>query len=134
MPHLTPVPDPDPAGYFITIPVCPACPPRSLGFDITWTAQGWEVTLWHENPCPRASEVPSLIHVPGCPTCHAWDRADLSASSLIPGKWAFIPKHGRTPLTSQDGTIDTASGGEYCPELEAHSFVIDWLARLRDGG
>jgi len=134
MPHLSPVPDPDAAEYFTTVPVCPTCSPDHLGFHITWTAQDWEVTLWHDDPCPRAAEAPTLIHVPGCPTCHAWGHADLSASSLIPGRWAFIPKHGRTPLTSQDGTIGTAAGGEYCPELAAHTAVIDWLARRQQGG
>ena len=132
MPHLTPVPDPDPAEYFTTAPVCRTCPPESLGFDITWTAQDWEVTLWHQGPCPQAGEAPTLIHVPGCPTCHGWGHADISVSSLIPDRWAFIPTHGRTPLTSRDGTIGTASGGEYCPEMDADNAAIDRIAkRLR---
>jgi hypothetical protein len=134
MPHLTPVPDPDPAGYFTTVPVCSTCPPMRPGFHATRTAQDWEVTLWHDGPCPRAGEAPILIRVPGCPTCHEWDGADLSVSSLIPGRWAFIPKHGRTPLTSEDGTVDTASGGEYCPQLEADAAALDRLARRRGAG
>lgn len=135
MPHLTPVPDLDPAEYFTTIPVCPACPPTGPGFHITQTAQDWEVTLWHNDPCPDAGEkAAALIHVPGCPTCHAWGHADLSVSAVIPGRWAFIPQHGRTPLTSQDGTIDTASGGEYCPEMKAANAIIDRIARRLAGG
>ena len=129
MPHLTPVPGPDPAEYFTTIPACPTCPEGSLGFHITRTAQDWEVALWHNDPCPKASEARSLIHVPGCPVCHDWDRADISVSSLIPGLWAFIPKHGRTPITSTDGTIEAASGGEYCRRMKADNAFIDRLAR-----
>jgi hypothetical protein len=134
MPHLTPVPDPDPAEYFTTIPACPTCPPMSPGFHITWTAQDWEVTLWHNDPCPQAGEAPTLIHVPGCAICHAWGHADISVSSLIPGRWAFIPAHGRTPLTSEDGTVDTAAGGEYCRRMKADNAFIDRLARRQDGG
>ena|ERR1700678_228335 len=134
MPHLTPVPGLDPAEYFTIVPVCPTCPPASLGFRTTWTAQDWEVTLWHSDPCSRAGEAPALMHVPGCPTCHAWGHADLTVSSLIPGQWAFLPQHGRTPLTSQDGTADTASGGEYCQQMEADNAVIGRIGRLQDGG
>lgn len=125
----TPADVPDPGAYFTTIPVCPTCPPASPGFHITRTAQDWEITLWHNDPCPQAGEAPSLIHVPACPTCHAWDRADLSVSSLIPGRWAFIPTHGRTTL-SLDGTTRTASGGEYsCPQMKVDAAVIDQLSR-----
>ena len=133
MPHLNPVPDLDPAEYFTTTPVCPTCPPTSLGFRTTRTAQDWEITLWHSDPCPRTGDAPILIHVPGCPTCHAWDHADLSVSSLILGRWAFIPKHGRTPLTSHDGTADTASGGEYCPKMKFDNAAINRLGRRQDG-
>jgi hypothetical protein len=128
MPHLTPVPGPDPAEYFTTIPVCPTCPPESPGFHITWTAQDWEVTLWHDDPCPRAGEAPTLIHVPGCATCHAWGHTDLAVSALIPGRWAFIPRHGRTPITSKDGTTAAATGGEHCPQTEADNAIISRLA------
>ena len=108
MSHLSLAPSPDPAEYFATVPACPTCPPGSLGFETTPAPQDWEVTLWHIDPCPQAGEAPVLIRVPGCPTCHAWGRADLSVSALIRGRWAFIPKHGRTPLTSEDGTLATA--------------------------
>ena len=133
MPHLTPVPGPDPGEAFVSIPVCPACPPGSLGFRITPAARDWEITLWHNDPCPLAGEAPALIRVPGCPTCHAWDHADLSVSALIPGRWAFIPQHGRTPLTSQDGTAGTASGGDYCPKMKFDNAVIRRLGE-QDGG
>jgi len=133
-PHLTPVPTPDDAEWFTTIPVCATCPPGSLGFRIAQREQDWEITVWHEGPCPQDGETPTLIRVPGCPTCHAWDRADVSVSSPIPGRWAFMPKHGRTPITSRDGTIDTASGGEYCPRMELDNAVIDRLGRRQDGG
>jgi hypothetical protein len=134
MPHVPPVAGPDPAEHFTTVTACPTCPPASPGFHITWTAQDWEVTLWHNDPCPRASEAPVLIHMPGCPICHAWGHTDLSVSSLIPGQWAFIPAHGRTPITSQNGTADTASGGEYCLQMETDNAAIDRLARMQDGG
>jgi len=104
------------------------------GFHATWTSQDWEVTLWHDEPCIRAGEAPTLIHVQGCPACHTWPHADLSVTTLIPGRWAFIPRHGRTPLTSEDGTIDTASGGEYCPHLEADAVRTDRLARNKPHG
>jgi hypothetical protein len=133
MPHLPPSPGPDPAEHFTTIPVCPTCPSASPGFHITWATEDWEVTLWHDDPCTRAGEAPTLIHVPGCPICHAWGHADLSVSSLIPDEWAFILVHGRTPLVSQDGTA-TASGGEYCPRMEAGNAAIDRLAGLQDDG
>src|SRR5271156_2859412 len=98
MSHLSLVPSLDPAERFTTIPVCSTCPPGSIGFEITRAAQDWEVTLWHNDPCPRAGESPELIRVPGCSNCHAWGHTDLSVSGLIPRRWAFIPKHGRTPL------------------------------------
>lgn len=126
--HLSAVPDLPAEEYFTTIPVCPGCPPIGLGFQAVRTVQDWEVTLWHQEPCPQAAEAPALIHVLGCPTCHAWPHADISVSSLIPGRWAFIPTHGRTPLTSSDGTVVTASGGEYCPQLEVDAARIDRLA------
>jgi hypothetical protein len=67
------------------------------------------------------------------PTCHTWGHADISVTTLIPGRWALIPAHG-TPLTSQDGTTDTASGGEYRPQLEADTAALEGLARPQDGG
>ena len=126
---MTTPPDmPDPAGYFTTIPVCPTCPPGSLGAHLTWTAEDWQVTTRHEDPCPHAGDAPALIHVPGCEVCHSWHHADVGISSLIPGRWAFIVQHGRTPITSRDGTYLTATGGEYCPRMEADNAVIARLA------
>ena len=133
MPHLTSVPDPDPAAYFTSIPVCPACPPDSLGFNIDWAKEDWEVTLWHTGLCPQSGDAPALIHVPGCAICHTWGHTDLSPSALVPGQWTFIPTHGRTPLTSRDGTIATASGGEYCPQMEPDNAFIGRLGRPQQG-
>jgi hypothetical protein len=133
MPRLVPVPDLDPAEYFTTIPVCLTCPPGSLGFEITQKPQDWEVKTWHEPPCWNAAEAPTVTGVRACHTCHTWNGADLIVSALIPGQWAFIPKHGRTPLTSQDGTANTASGGEYCPQMEIDSAFIGRLTRRHDG-
>lgn len=133
MPHLTAVPGPDPDEAFVSIPVCPTCPAGSLGFSITRTARDWEAETWHEQPCPRTGEARTLIRVPGCTTCHTWRKTDLSVSSLIPGRWAFIPKHGQTPLTSQDRTIGTASGGEYCPKMKFDNAVINQLGGQDDG-
>lgn len=131
MPHLTPVPDPDDAEFFTTVPVCPACPPHLLGFNGEWRSEGWEVTLWHIDPCPRASDPPTQLLVPRCEVCHTWPRADFQFTDLwVPGAWAFLPKHGRTPLTSEDGTIATASGGEYCPQLKADNAIIARITGL----
>jgi hypothetical protein len=134
MPHLIPVPDPDPAEYFTTTPICPTCPPHLLGFNGEWRPQGWEVTLWHKEPCPQESDPPARLLVPACETCHTWAHADFQFSDLLlPGVWAFSPKHGRTPITSQDGTIETAAGGEYCPQMKIDNAVILRLAGLRVG-
>jgi len=33
-----------------------------------------------------------------------------------------------------DGTIDTASGGEYCPQLKTDTLIIDRIARQQGEG
>ncbi len=112
MPHLTALPDPEPAEYFTTIPyVLPArrrAPaPTSARQHRTGkshsgitTRARMPVKSTGPHPCAR---LPHLPHVP---------QVRPFRQLPHPGRWAFIPKHGRTPLTSQDRTIHTASGGD----------------------
>jgi hypothetical protein len=120
MNHLGAVPDLPDEDYFTTVPVCATCPPDRTGFRVRQRESDWEFTLWHLEPCPRVGEPPAVLLVPGCEVCHTWGHADVQVSNLVlRGFWVFHPRHGRTPLTSLDGTVGGAVGGEDCPRLAA---------------
>jgi hypothetical protein len=134
MNHLNAVPDLPDDDYFTSVPVCVTCPPHDVGFSGEWCPGGWEFALWHREPCPRAGEPPAVLLVPGCEVCHTWGHADFQVSALVlPGFWVFHPKHGRTALTSLDGTAGTASGGDYCPLMEADNARVARTIARREG-
>jgi hypothetical protein len=113
--HLETVPELPDEDMFTTIPVCGTCPEHHISLAAEKKATGWELELRHVDPCPRAGMLIATPLVPGCVTCHTWDDAEIQGGDLVlPGSWAYHPKHGRTPLTSSDG----ASGGDWCPQME----------------
>ena len=117
--HLEAVPDLDDEMMFTTAPVCGTCPEHSISLHGEKTPAGWEVQLRHVEPCPRAGGLITTLHIPGCPTCHHWDSADYQGNDLfLPGKWTYFPKHGAAAITSSDGTIEGADGGDWCPEMK----------------
>lgn len=114
---------------FTTVAVCPACPPGRTGFHVEKLKDDWDVAVWHVEPCPQRDRAPRSLRMPGCEVCHTWDDADFEVgTAVLPGFWAFHVKHGRTPLTSQDGTLRTAAGGDYCPVMEVDKARVERVA------
>jgi hypothetical protein len=110
------LPDED---MFTQAPVCGTCPEHGISQHAQKTLAGWELQLRHVEPCPRAGGLITTLHIPGCPTCHHWDDADLQGGDLfVPGTWTYFPKHAHDAITSSDGTIDGADLGEWCPVMK----------------
>lgn len=126
--HLRVVPDLPDDEFYAAVPVCSICPPGSLGSWAERRDTDWEITCWHLEPCPRASEPKQTLWLAGCETCHNWHKSDVQGPNnvILTGWWLWWPKHGRTPLTS-------SGGADPCPQMEIENARIEGMAARSRG-